>query len=67
MFNTLFFKCPKCLWWIGVIAPPSPLTKRHLNEATFDLKCTPDCGWRGRLAGRDAFPLGWGKNEVKDR
>jgi hypothetical protein len=57
----LFFKCPKCLWWIGASKPASPLTKQQLDEATFELKCTPDCGWEGHLAGRDAFPLAGAK------
>jgi hypothetical protein len=57
----LFFKCPKCRWWIGASKPASPLTKQQLDEVTFALKCTPDCGWEGQLAGRDAFPLVRGK------
>jgi len=56
-FDILFFKCPKCRWWIGAIEPATPLSKEQLHETTFDLKCTPDCGWEGQLTGRDAFPL----------
>jgi hypothetical protein len=54
--DTLLFKCPKCLWWIGAAKPAAYLTKDELHETTFDLKCHAECGWEGRLTRRDAFP-----------
>jgi hypothetical protein len=54
--NVLFFKCPKCRFWIATRSPSS-LTKEQLHEMTFGLKCTAMCGWEGRLSGQNAFSI----------
>ncbi len=64
--DALLFKCPKCKWWMGAIKPAELLTTQQLHEATVDLKCTPDCGWEGRLTGRDAFPLAYPSARVSN-
>ena len=54
---SLYFKCPKCHWWLGEsLNSDTQLRQPQVDERLFEIKCSRvECGWSGTLAGRDAL------------